>query len=324
MATDIHTHIVPAEFPAYAGRSGETAWPSTCAAGCGHRHVMIGGQVFRTVPTCTSVAEERLADMDRQGIDRQVLSPMPELLSYKFSPDDAQAMADVVNKAIGAMVAVAPERFAGLGMVPMQDPALAVTALRALMRDGRFRGVEIGTNIAGVPIGDARFTPFFGAAEELGASIFVHAFHPAGLERLVGPPVLGALAAFPTETALAISGLMTGGTLSRFTGLKIAFSHGGGAFASVLPRLQHGWQVLKPVRALIPEAPAQIARRLYYDTPTLRHLVDVFGATQLMIGTDYPFEIQETDPLGALAATGLPPDVITLLREENAKRFLGI
>ena len=87
--------------------------------------------------------------------------------------------------------------------------------------------------------------------------------------------------------------------------------------------------MLKPVRALIPEAPAQIARRLYYDTlvydaPTLRHLVDVFGATQLMIGTDYPFEIQETDPLGALAATGLPPDVITLLREENAKRFLGI
>ncbi|GLR67189.1 amidohydrolase [Acidocella aquatica] len=328
MATDIHTHIVPAGFPAYAGHSGEAAWPSICPAGCGHRHVMIGGGIFRTVPTCTSIAAERLADMDRHGIQRQALSPMPELLSYKFSADDARAMAAVVNNTIGAMVEVAPARFTGLGMVPLQDPALAATALRDLMRDGRFRGVEIGTNIAGVPIGDARFTPFFAAAENLGAAVFVHAFQPSGLDRLIGPPVLGAVAAFPTETALAISGLMTGGMLSRFPGLKIAFSHGGGAFASVLPRLQHGWQALKPLQTLMSESPVKIARRLYYDTlvydgPTLRHLVDIFGATQLMIGTDYPFEIQEADPLGALAAACLPPETLTLLRTENARRFLG-
>ena len=328
MATDIHTHIVPAGFPAYAGHSGEAAWPSICPAGCGHRHVMIGGGIFRTVPTCTSIAAERLADMDRQGIQRQALSPMPELLSYKFSADDARAMAAVVNNTIGAMVEVAPARFTGLGMVPLQAPALAAAALRDLMRDGRFSGVEIGTNIAGVPLGDARFTPFFAMAEKLGAAIFVHALQPAGLERLSGPPVLGALAAFPCETALAITSLMTSGTLSRFPGLKIAFSHGGGAFAALLPRLQHGWRTLPTLQALMPESPAHIARRLYYDTlvydaPTLRHLVHMFGPTQLLIGTDYPFEIQETDPLGALAAAHLPPAQLRLLREENARHFLG-
>jgi aminocarboxymuconate-semialdehyde decarboxylase len=266
--------------------------------------------------------------MDAAGIAVQALSPMPELLSYWFATDDAVAMAGVVNSAIADMVDAGPGRFVGLGMVPLQAPDRAVEILQSLMGDGRFRGIEIGTNVNGVSIGDARFEPFFVEAERLRAAVFVHALHPVGDERLVGPALLKAVISFPCETAFAVASLMTGGILSRHPGLKIAFSHGGGAFASILPRLQYGWETLKPVNALMEEAPTQIAQRLFFDTlvydaPMLRHLSGVFGPESLLIGTDYPFDVQDRDPLGSLAAAGFSGEVLDLVTRQNPARFLG-
>lgn len=310
--------------------SGERRWPAMQAgADCGHRTVMIDGKAFRTVSSdCWDVAR-RIEAMDRSGISAQALSPMPELLSYWFSPDDAAAFAAVVNETIAAMVEAAPARFAGLGMVPMQDPDRAARALEALMRDGRFRGIEVGTHVNGVSLGDRRFHPVFAAAEETGAAVFVHALHPAGDTHMIGMPALRAVAAFPCETALAIAALIAGGTLTRFPRLRIAFSHGGGAFGLVLPRMMQGWRVLPPLRDAIAESPAEIARRLYYDSlvydgATLRHLVERFGERQIMIGTDYPFDIFERDPLGRLGESGLPDATLDLLRDANARRFLGL
>jgi aminocarboxymuconate-semialdehyde decarboxylase len=267
--------------------------------------------------------------MARAGIARQVLSPMPELLSYWLTPDDALALGRHVNDTIADMTARAPERFVALGMVPLQDPELAARELEALMESGAFRGVEIGTNVNGTPIGDPRFEPFFAAAEALGAAIFVHALHPIGLDRLVGPPVLGAVVAFPCETSFAIASLITGGTLVRHPRLRLAFSHGGGAFGLVLPRLMHGWKSLAPVTRLIERSPLEQARALYYDTlvydaATLRFLIERFGMTQLCLGTDHPFDIQEKAPVAALSALDLAPGDRELLLFANAERFLGM
>jgi aminocarboxymuconate-semialdehyde decarboxylase len=329
MAIDTHAHVVPADFPKYAGRNADIAWPSCCPASCGHRHVMMGGKVFRTVPDCAWDTARRIEDMDRTGVERQALSPMPELLSYWFDGADGLSMSRYINETIGDMVARAPDRFCGLGMLPLQDVDAAIAELENLMRDGRFRGVEIGSNVNGLPLGDPRFAPFFTTAEKLGAAVFVHALHPSGDERLVGPPLLKALVSFPLETAFAIAGLITGGVLSRHPDLRIAFSHGGGAFAAILPRLQHGWSELDAVKRLSPDSPRDLARRLYYDTlvydpATLAHLVSVFGAQSLMVGTDYPFEIQERDPVGALDAAGLAPETREAIRSRNARRFLAI
>ena len=329
MAIDIHSHVVPADFPKYAGRNADVAWPSCCPASCGHRHVMLRGKLFRTVPDASWDVARRIEDMDRTGIARQALSPMPELLSYWFDGADGLSMSRHVNETIADMVTTAPDRFCGLGMLPLQDLDSAIAELETLMRDGRFRGVEIGSNVNGVPIGDPRFEPFFAAAERLGAAVFVHALHPTGDDRLVGPPVLKALVSFPCETAFAIAGLMTSGVLSRHPGLRIAFSHGGGAFGSILPRLQYGWSELDAVRKLTQDLPTNLARRLYYDTlvydpTTLRFLESVFGAQGLLVGTDYPFEIQERDPLGALDAAGFAPETNEAIRIGNARRFLAI
>jgi aminocarboxymuconate-semialdehyde decarboxylase len=329
MAIDIHAHIVPESFPAYAGRIPSAPWPSTCPAGCGHRHIMLRGKIFRTVSDECWDAEKRLTRMDEMGVAVQALSPMPELLSYWFDEDDGLSMARFINEVIAGMVDRAPTRFCGLGMLPMQSPAKAVDELEALMRDGRFRGVEIGTNVNGIPIGDPRFEPVFAAAEKLDAAIFVHALHPTGDDRLVGPAVLKALVSFPCETAFAAAGLITGGILARYPNLKIAFSHGGGAFASVLPRLQFGWAKLEAVRKLTPLSPRDAARRcfydtLVYDTTALRGLAQAFGKDQLLVGTDYPFEIEEADPVGALLAADFSAQDVEAIRFSNARRFLGL
>ena len=226
------------------------------------------------------------------------------------------------------MVGAGGGRFAGLGPVPLQDPDMATRELERLMQSGKFRGVEIGTNVNGVSIGDARFEAFFHKAEELGAAVFVHALHPAGTDRLVGPPGLAPLVAFPCETAFAIASLMTGGILARHPKLRIAFSHGGGVFGQVLPRLMHGWKTVPAVGKLMSQSPADQARKLFYDTlvydrATLAFLIERFGVTQLCVGTDRPFQIQEADPVDVVEALGLDVRERDLLLAGNALRFLG-
>jgi aminocarboxymuconate-semialdehyde decarboxylase len=327
-SVDIHTHIVPASFPAYAGRHSNVRWPSMAPAhDCHHCNVMIAGKVFRTVSDHSWSLERRLEVMEASRIERQVLSPMPELLSYWLDPEDAESLGRHVNETIGTMVANGKGRFAGLGMVPLQDPERAIVELERLMAMG-FKGVEIGTNVGGVSIGDERFAEFFAAAERLGAAIFVHALHPAGTDRLVGPPSLAALTLFPCETSTAIVSLMTAGIIARHPSLRIAFSHGGGVFGLVLPRLMQGWALAPALRQATKESPAAMARRLYYDTlvydaDSLRFLIDRFGITQLCVGTDHPFTIEEKDPVGAVEKAGLSPAHQRLVLSGNASRFLG-
>ena len=327
MAIDIHTHVVPFDFPPYAGGAAAAKWPLMAAAhNCHHRNVMIDGKVFRTVADeCWDIGR-RLEHMASTGISRQVLSPMPELLSYWLPSEDAVSLCRHVNDTIVGMVEQAPDKFAALGCVPLQDVEVAVRELERLMASGHFRGVEIGTNVNGVVIGDGRFLPFYEAAEALGASIFIHPLHPTGLDRLVGPPALAQLLAFPSETALSVASLITGDVLDRHRRLRIAVSHGGGGFALTLPRLMFGWSHIKTPPT--GRTPVEQARSLYYDTlvydeATLRHLIETFGRTQLCVGTDHPFVIQEPAPVQRIDALGIDSELRELLLSANARRFLG-
>lgn len=326
-AIDIHTHVVPFDLPAHRGGAVPAKWPQMAAMeSCHHRNVVIDGKVFRTVTDECWDVDRRLDHMASTGIARQVLSPMPELFSYWLPAEDAAPLCAHVNDTIARMVEQVPDRFVGLGCLPLQDPDLSVRELTRLMASPHFRGVEIGTNVNGTVIGDPRFEPFFAAAEALGAAIFVHPLHPAGLDRLIGHPGLTQLVAFPGETALAVASLITGGVLERHPNLRIAISHGGGGFALTLPRLVFGWAQLAVSAS--GRGPLEQARSLYYDSlvydsTTLDHLITVFGRTQLCIGTDHPFVIQESDPLGRISALGDDTELRDLLLYKNARRFLG-
>ena len=326
---DVHTHVVPRSFPAYAGRHAGAPWPSMADAQPCHRHVMVSGQVYRTVSHQCWSCDQRLADMAQRGVTRQVLSPMPELLSYWMEPEDGLAICRYLNEVIASMVARRPERFVGLGAVPLQDVPLAIEALNEAMRQQGLAGVEIGGNVNGVPIGDPRFLPFFEAAAARGAAVFVHALRPSGIERLVGPPALEQVLAFPGEVGLAAASLITGGTLLRVPALRIALSHGGGSLQALLPRLRHAWRSLPALRDSLGIDPLQAARRLYvddlvYDAATLRRLIEVFGADRILAGSDYPFAIMDQDPAGSIDALGGDAALRRALRGGNARRWLAL
>lgn len=326
---DVHTHVVPEHFPAYLGVHDGAPWPSMAPAHACHRHVMVSGQVYRTVAHQCWDCGARRDDMARLGVERQVLSPMPELLSYWLAPEDGAAMCRYLNEVIAAMVAESPARFSGLGAVPLQDLSLAIDALDHAVNTLGLAGVEIGTNVNGVVIGDPRWRPFFEAAAAMNAAVFVHPLRPVGMDRLVGPAALEQVLAFPGEMGLAGASLITGGLLDALPTLRIALSHGGGSLGLLLPRLQHAYDHLPALRKGRPSDPMAGARRLFidnlvYDAPTIRHLIHVFGERQVMVGSDYPFVIQDADPAARLDALSLPAETLHLLRNANAERWLGL
>jgi aminocarboxymuconate-semialdehyde decarboxylase len=328
-AIDVHTHVVPAHLPAAAAEFGDIAWPSIQHGDSCHAKVMIRGKNYRDIENACWDVPRRTREMTGMDVGAQVLSPMPELLSYWLPPKPAQVLARHVNETIAEMARQAPERFFGLGMVPLQDMDLAIKELEYLMGSLGLAGVEIATNVNDVPLGHGSLEPFFAAAESLGAAVFVHPLRPAGMDRLVGPANLEQVVAFPCETALAVASAITGGLMRRHPNLRIAFSHGGGAFGQVLPRLQHAWSSFPAVKAAVAEEPRQAARRMFYDTlvydPTaLRFLIDSFGLSQLMVGTDYPFTIMDREPTRRLESLGLSDADADRLLFGNARRFLGL
>ena len=329
---DIHSHVVPEHFPRYVGSKLPAQWPSTAAApdsaGLCHRQVMIAGKNYRTVSEKCWSPSRRLADFAAMELAHQVISPMPELLSYWMAATDAQPLLRYLNEQIAGMVAESTGALIGMGAVPLQDIDLAIAELRHAVDDLGFAGVEIGSNVNGTPIGHPCFDAFFEACEALDAAVFVHALKPTGMDRLVGPPPLQQVLAYPTDVGLAAASVITGNLLARRPRLRIAFSHGGGSLAMLLPRLQKGWDVFPALKEQVVLSPTEQARRLFFDTlvfdgPTLQHLARTFGVTQLMLGTDYPFNFHERTPVAEVESAFPDPAVAALLVDGNARRFLA-
>lgn len=301
MIVDFHTHVVPNSLPP---PGGEKLWPSIALHGADEADIMIGGRSFRRVDRRSWDVAARLADMDADGVEIQVLSPMPELLSYWFGAEEGERFCRAVNEHTLSMVAERPERFRGLGALPLQDPERAVRMLPELRRAG-FVGIEIGTHINGMPLGDARLAPVFAAAEQNGLLVMVHALHPAGVERIGGAPDMAAAAVFPLETALAATSLIVGGVLERHPGLRIMLCHGGGTLPAILPRLDHAWRCGMSLAKVLSVPPSEIARRFYYDTivygaDVLHLLARTAVPDRIVLGSDYPFAVMQTDPAGFL------------------------
>lgn len=294
-----------------------------------HRSLMIAGKNYRTVAdTCWDTAK-RVADLPAMGLDLQAVSPMPELLSYWMAAPAAAQLLRFTNDTIAQMVSESGGHLAGLGAVPLQDMDLAFKELEYVVKTLGFAGVEIGSNINGKPVGHPDLDPFFEACEALGAAVFVHALRPTGMDRLVGPPALQQVLAYPSDVGLAAASVLTTNLIERRPKLRIAFSHGGGTLAMLLPRLEKSWHVFPALADAMHTSPTAQARKLFYDTlvfdtPSLQHLVAKFGATQLMIGTDYPFNFHDATPVASIELAGFDEVTAQQLLYSNANRFLGM
>ena len=272
--------------------------------------------------------EDRFADLDAMGIDRQLVSPAPPQCYYTVSPEIGAEAARLVNDGIASYVAKYPDRFAALGSVPMQNGEAAAEELERAVSVHGFKGVEILTNVAGRELSDPAFAPFWAKAEALGAWVFIH---PSGFTdgRRFGRFYFSNVIGNPLETTLALHYLIFDGVLERHPGLKIMAAHGGGFLGAYHGRIDHAWGARSDSRGSLPQPPSSYLKRIYFDaivfTPEqLRALIAAYGADRLMMGTDYPFDMGEYDPIGHLLASELSVEDRTAIAGGNARRLFGI
>jgi aminocarboxymuconate-semialdehyde decarboxylase len=278
-------------------------------------------------------AERRVAEQDADGLDVEVLTPMPPLLRYDLPAAEGLSLARHVNEFTATLCAAAPDRLIGFGMVPMQDPDVAAAELKAI-RDHGLAGVEITSNVLGASIGEARFLGFFAEAQRLDLPVFVHAM-PAANDRL--PPSTAGTYVVGIEGALAVASMIAGGTAEACPDLRISFSHAGGGIAMMLPRAQYFWggtwneEPAVPQRAIAHHGPAplELARRFWYDATVfdrraVRYLADLLGTDRLLVGSDYPAMPRETPAAATVRGLDLPASALEDITWRNAYRWLGI
>ncbi|MFN7750834.1 MAG: amidohydrolase family protein [Pseudomonadota bacterium] len=251
--------------------------------------------------------EAKLESMDRKGIDISVISVTPVVFFYWLDGHDGIAAASLLNDGIARMVDAAPARLRGMGTLPMQDADAAIAELERIVRDLGFRSVELGCRVKGTLLSDARFEPVLRRAAELKVSVFAHPYIAGQLPTDLCAYYLGNTHGLPFDTALMAVHLMLGGTLDRLPGLDMILAHGGGHLPYQYGRLDHGYRVRPEARAHTAHSPESQLRRFHFDSLThdsrsLAFLIDRVGADRVMIGTDAPFDMAETDPLGRLAA----------------------
>lgn len=319
---DVHCHVSPATYPDDSPTATD-AWPCM-KAGCLH----IGERPFRQLDGRSWDPAKRLEDMDRNGVQLQVLSPMPELLSYRMAYDSAEYLASHVNQQIADMVARHRSRFRGLGAVPLQDPKRAALYLRRVKAEFGLSGVEIGSNVNGALLGEPIFEPFFEAAAELSLCVFVHALHPLVAKTVPGDEHMNVFCGFPVDVALAATSILKSGLAARLPSLRLAFSHGGGALGAILGRLDIGWAKTAGFGKGLEVRPSEQARRFYfdsnvYDPAYLRHLSESIAPEHVFVGTDYPYLIMQESPEAFLASAGLSQPTLSSVSSSAALAYLA-
>ncbi|RKH15312.1 amidohydrolase [Corallococcus sp. CA053C] len=330
MKVDIHTHLLPPELPRFAERFGYGGFITLDHhAPCRARMLRDDGKFFREIESNCWDPKQRVVECDAHGVQVQVLSTVPVLFSYWAKPEHGLEVARFLNDHLASSVATAPKRFVGLGTVPLQSTDLAVKELERCMRTLGFAGVQIGSHVNDLNLSDPALFPFFQAASDLGAAVFVHPWDMMG-EAKMAKYWLPWLVGMPAEVSLAICSLIFGGVMERLPKLRLAFAHGGGAFPGTIGRIQHGFEVRPDLVAVDnPVAPRDYLGRfwvdsLVHDTEALRAIVKLFGADKVALGSDYPFPLGEDRP-GTLieSLTDLELPVRERLLFRNALEWLG-
>jgi aminocarboxymuconate-semialdehyde decarboxylase len=276
---DLHAHLTPTCMTE-ALRLGESLHgldPSTFARG-----------QLRSISTA-----ERLADMDRLGVDVQVVSTEPQMYGYQFAVESTLAIHQECNDEVAAMVAARPDRFAGLAIVPLQDVDVAVTELTRAVTDLGLRGVMIGDHVNGRLFDEPEFRPFWAAAERLSALVLLHQASPtlvaSRTKRYHLPNTIGNA----VDRTIDVASIIFGGVLEDFPGVQICLSHAGGYTCFAAGRLDWGYQWRASARERIPRPPSTYLPQFYYDCIThdelaLRFVIDTVGIDRVVFGSDYP------------------------------------
>jgi aminocarboxymuconate-semialdehyde decarboxylase len=283
-----------------------------------------GPMVGARIPKLTDV-RERLAAMDAQSVEKQWVSVSPNHF-YPWAPEGlAVWVAGESNRLVAEHVAQAPDRLVGLGVVPLQHPSRIVEYLDDAVLGRGLAGVEISSFAGDVELSDERLEPFWARAAELACVVFLHPFG-CSLDERLDRFYLANTVGQPVENAVALSHLIFAGVLDRHPGLKIVAAHGGGYLPTAIGRSDHAWRVRPDAHGCAHE-PSSYLSKIWFDTVVhdpvaLRHLIEVAGASQVVLGSDFPFDMGLDDPVGFVKAAGLPAEVARRVLEGNADELL--
>ncbi len=272
--------------------------------------------------------DERLRHLDDMGLDQQLIMPPPPQCYYTVPLEISIKAAQVLNDGLAEYVSRKPDRFVALGTVPMADGHEAAKELERAVTQLGFKGVQVLTNVAGNELSNPAYEPFWKKAEELGALVVIHPngfTHAERLQRFYFNNVIGN----PLETTIALHYLIFDGVLERYPNLKILAAHGGGYLGAYWGRIDHAWGARSDCHGDLPNPPTSYLRKVYFDTVVftadqLESLVKTFGADRILMGTDYPFDMADYDPVQHVVTATLDASQIEAICGGNAKRLLGL
>lgn len=324
MASDfIHTHILPKNLPNLREKFGTEGYIRLEYSDDGETADMWqDDKFFRAIEKNCYCPMARVPDMERTDVNVQVLSTVPVMFSYWARPEDCLELCKIINDDIAENVKMAPDKFIGLGTLPMQAPELAIQELRRCKLELGLAGVQIGTHINDWNLDAPELFPIFEEAERIGASIFVHPWDMMSKEKMEDywlPWLVG----MPAETSLAICSLIFGGVFERLPNLKFCFAHAGGSFPGTIARVQHGFDVRPDLCAIRnKKGPREYCGKFYVDSLThcpdmLQQVVKLFGADKIILGSDYPFPLGEHVP-------GKLVEEVEFLSDEEKRKILGL
>lgn len=330
LTVDIHCHYLNQDVAAKVAQLNPGQYePSITYANAHTREVNVK-QMRDRAPKLSDIAV-RLKDMDRMGIDVQAISPAPNQTYYWTDPGLGSELARGINEGIAGIVAKWPDRFVGLGTVPLQEASLAVSELEYCVKKLGMRGVEINPSVNGMDLTDARLSleKFFAKAQALDVVLFMHPIGFTQGDRLMDH-YFNNVIGNPLETTVAASHLIFDGVMERYPKLKVVLPHGGGYLAHYWARMDHAWRARADCRTILKRKPSASLEKFHFDIITfdpgmLEHLVARFGADQLLLGTDYPYDMGVEDPIGFLdRAKNLSATMKKKIMGRNAARLLKL
>jgi aminocarboxymuconate-semialdehyde decarboxylase len=326
--TDIHTHFFPESWPDLAVRFGTPDWPLIKHTAPGKAAIMMGNRVFRQINSACWDANVRLEQMDRDGVDQQIISATPVLFGYNREPQHALDCARLFNDAALEICARGKGRLRALCQVPLQDIDASCAELTRCMRAGHL-GVQIGNHVGDKNLDDPGILTFLQHCADAGAAVLVHPWDMMAAQRMPNymmPWTVG----MPAETQLSLVTLIVSGAFDRLpASLRICFAHGGGSFAFLLGRLQNAWQHQELARGAAQFPPHHYLGRFYvdsavFDERALRFLVETMGADRVLLGSDYPFPLGEERVGALIRLSQFSPETKSKLLGGNAQTWLGL
>jgi aminocarboxymuconate-semialdehyde decarboxylase len=325
---DVHAHILPEE----TMRQLQKAAPSLALQlrSIDERSgiLEVAGVTQKPFPREAWDLDLRLLDMDKSHVDIQLLSNTPQTFLYDQEAALGAACAEIQNDQIASLAKKYPDRFLGLATLPMQAPERAAQELRRAMGSLGLLGFHLASNIQGRNLDDPDLDPVWEAAQALGAFVLVHPFKVAAGDRLKSY-YLKNLIGNPLETTIAAASLIFGGVIERYPAITFCFAHGGGFVPYQAGRFIHGWNVRPEPKQFLERGPAESLVRIYYDTilhsdKTLQFLIDSVGASHVLLGSDYPFDMGYYDGVRQVRSLSIPKSDQELILGNTAKGLLGL